>query len=198
MPRNVNLLLHMRCSIPRTFGHLNVTDDNSVLEMFKVHKNELVINLHAFHMDIIPGDVDEIVNNYFGDGQENLGIENNVARQGEEFDRIEEENELYDSSSDESWMHALDTDEELEVSDEVLSVSSSNKSDINFSDFEENEDADVVPDSEYDEKPDHMKATMRSKMWTYNPKDDIDFAKGMLFTDVDAFRAALKDYAVQK
>ncbi|XP_027071866.1 uncharacterized protein [Coffea arabica] len=35
-------------------------------------------------------------------------------------------------------------------------------------------------------------------MWTYNPKTDIEFNKGLLFTNVDAFRAALKDYVIQK
>ncbi|XP_027157835.1 uncharacterized protein LOC113759457 [Coffea eugenioides] len=35
-------------------------------------------------------------------------------------------------------------------------------------------------------------------MWTYNPKTDIEFKKGQLFTNVDAFRTVLKDYAIQK
>ncbi|XP_027109456.1 uncharacterized protein [Coffea arabica] len=35
-------------------------------------------------------------------------------------------------------------------------------------------------------------------MWTYNPKADIVFKKGLLFTNIDAFRAVLKDYVIQK
>ncbi|XP_027118737.2 uncharacterized protein [Coffea arabica] len=35
-------------------------------------------------------------------------------------------------------------------------------------------------------------------MWTYNSREDIEFKKGQLFTNVDAFRAALKDYVIQK
>nr|XP_027102905.1 uncharacterized protein LOC113724178 [Coffea arabica] len=35
-------------------------------------------------------------------------------------------------------------------------------------------------------------------MWIYNPKHDIEFEKGELFTNVDAFRAVLKDYVIQK
>ncbi|XP_027071688.1 uncharacterized protein [Coffea arabica] len=35
-------------------------------------------------------------------------------------------------------------------------------------------------------------------MWTYNPREDIEFEKEMLFTNVDAFRAVLKDYTIQK
>ena len=35
-------------------------------------------------------------------------------------------------------------------------------------------------------------------MWIYNSKDEIEFQKGQLFTNVDAFRAALKDYVIQK
>ena len=30
-------------------------------------------------------------------------------------------------------------------------------------------------------------------MFTYNPQEDIEFEKGILFTNVDAFRATLKD-----
>ncbi|XP_027156653.1 uncharacterized protein LOC113757707 [Coffea eugenioides] len=35
-------------------------------------------------------------------------------------------------------------------------------------------------------------------MWTYNPRKEIEFKKRQLFTNVDAFRAALKDYMIQK
>ena len=35
-------------------------------------------------------------------------------------------------------------------------------------------------------------------MFTYNPQEDIEFEKGILFTNVDAFRATLKDYVIQK
>ncbi|XP_027166474.1 uncharacterized protein LOC113766485 [Coffea eugenioides] len=35
-------------------------------------------------------------------------------------------------------------------------------------------------------------------MWVYNPREEIEFEKGQLFTNVDSFRAALKDYVIQK
>nr|XP_027109085.1 uncharacterized protein LOC113728936 [Coffea arabica] len=35
-------------------------------------------------------------------------------------------------------------------------------------------------------------------MWIYNSKGEIELQKGQLFTNVDAFRAALKDYVIQK
>ncbi|KAL3533500.1 hypothetical protein ACH5RR_007021 [Cinchona calisaya] len=107
---------------------------------------------------------------------------------------IMEDNDDYFSSSDESCILALNDDEDDGVSGETLSASDTDKSDIDFSDFEENVDSDIVFDSETDEAIDPMKAAMRSKMWTYNPRDDAEFEKGMPFTNVDAFRAALKGY----
>ena len=35
-------------------------------------------------------------------------------------------------------------------------------------------------DTESDEELDYMKAVMKSKMWTYNPRNEIKFQKGML------------------
>ncbi|XP_027183945.1 uncharacterized protein LOC113782241 [Coffea eugenioides] len=35
-------------------------------------------------------------------------------------------------------------------------------------------------------------------MWVYNPREEIEFEKGQLFTNVDSFIAALKDYVIQK
>ena len=43
-----------------------------------------------------------------------------------------------------------------------------------------------------------MREALRAKVWTYNRKEDIEFKKGQLFTNVDAFRAALKDFVIQK
>ena len=42
----------------------------------------------------------------------------------------------------------------------------------------------MVPDSESEEGDDPMRQLMRSKMWIYNPKDDIEFEKGQLFTNM--------------
>ena len=58
LPRNLNLLLHMKCGISRTTNFMDITDDiiddKSVLDMFKLHDKDLVINLHVLHQDIIP------------------------------------------------------------------------------------------------------------------------------------------------
>nr|XP_027083419.1 uncharacterized protein LOC113705700 [Coffea arabica] len=35
-------------------------------------------------------------------------------------------------------------------------------------------------------------------MWVYNPREEIEFEKGQLFTNVDSFRAVLKDSVIQK
>ncbi|XP_027182476.1 uncharacterized protein LOC113780894 [Coffea eugenioides] len=79
----------------------------------------------------------------------------------------------------------------------VLSENSS--SDESFQNLDNNETGDlIVPDSESEQEMDHLKEVLRNKMWTYNPREDIEFKKGQLFTNVDAFRAALKDYVIQK
>ena len=54
LPRNLNLLLHMKCGISRTTNFMDITDDKSILDMFKLHDKDLVINLHVPHQDIIP------------------------------------------------------------------------------------------------------------------------------------------------
>ena len=46
-----------------------------VKQMFKLHENELVINLYVDHLDLIPP-VHNPINN-LGGGQENLGIRDN-------------------------------------------------------------------------------------------------------------------------
>lgn len=62
MPGHLNALLHMRCVIPKTLDCINVCDDKSVLQMFKVHEKEVVISLYVSHIDIIPPeDVDSQV-----------------------------------------------------------------------------------------------------------------------------------------
>ena len=43
---NLNILLHIWYVIPRGLGFLDIIDDKSVLEMFKLHENDLIINLH--------------------------------------------------------------------------------------------------------------------------------------------------------
>ncbi|XP_027152483.1 uncharacterized protein LOC113752574 [Coffea eugenioides] len=90
----------------------------------------------------------------------------------------------------------IDTDEEV-VDDRAVDAYSED-SDTNFSDFEDNEALVVVPDTESEEENDPIKQVMRHKIWIYNSKDEIDFQKGQLFTNVNAFRVALKDYIIQK
>ncbi|KAL3538143.1 hypothetical protein ACH5RR_001509 [Cinchona calisaya] len=72
------------------------------------------------------------------------------------------------------------------------------KSDIDFSNYEENDEVEIVVDSESEKELDLLKVALRAKMFTYNPKHDIEFEKGMLFTNVNAFGNALKDYVIQK
>ncbi|KAL3529714.1 hypothetical protein ACH5RR_009036 [Cinchona calisaya] len=135
--------------------------------MFQVHQHELGVNLFVFHVDIIPGKVGQMMNNNDnGYGQENLGIDKNVGREQDHVEMIMVDNDDYFSSSDESWILALNNDEDDGVSGETLSASDTDKSGIDFSDFEENVDGDIVSDFETDEASDPMKAAMRSKMWT--------------------------------
>ena len=161
MPGNVNLLLHMRCGIPKTICSMDIIDDQSVKEMFQVHKSELVINLFVLDMDSIPN---EVGNNLNGQSfQENLRIDNKAGRQIEYFQNSGDDDEYYDSSSDESWKHHLGSDKEDGLDDDRVSLASSDSSDLNFSDFEENEDDDIVPDSDSESEkiPDPIKEVMK-------------------------------------
>mgnify|MGYP004713505121 CR=1 FL=1 len=197
MPGNANMMIHMRHEIPGTCEMRDANDDNAVVEMFKMHQSGIVINLHVYDMEIIPSKPDGPLNhNNVQNTQENLGIEQTYERVVVDLGNSDDEFE--DSSSEESWKHVLDNDNEGDIDDDRVSVESSDLSDTNFSDFEENEDCEVVPDSESDQELDPMREVMRSKMWVYNPREEIEFEKGQLFTNVDSFRAALKDYVIQK
>ena len=46
----------MRCLIPKTGDMFDITDDDSFNEMFKMHKFEIVINVHVLGMDVIPNE----------------------------------------------------------------------------------------------------------------------------------------------
>ncbi|KAL3527811.1 hypothetical protein ACH5RR_012467 [Cinchona calisaya] len=166
-PRNLNIVLNIRCGIPRSFATIDITNDEIVLQMFKVHENELIINLYVFHMNAIPPN-DIPPNPNFGHDEENLGIQNRPRNQEDRIDHNEMEDEWFLSSSD---------DDE---------------------DYEENDEDEITVDSKSEKELDPLKAALRAKMFTYNPKDEIEFEKGMLFPNVDAFRAALKDYVIQK
>ncbi|XP_027075839.2 uncharacterized protein [Coffea arabica] len=104
------------------------------------------------------------------------------------------EGEYSDSSSDSSWLHSMDSDNEKDLDVH----SDSGESDMSFSDFDDTEESALVPYSENEEETDPVQQALKSKLWTYNPKVEIEFKKGELFTNVDAFRAALKDYVIQK
>nr|XP_033510665.1 uncharacterized protein LOC117275505 [Nicotiana tomentosiformis] len=55
----------------------------------------------------------------------------------------------------------------------------------------------IDDDSDLDDKT-PMKISLRGKKFIYDPSQKIKFVKGDLFTSVDAFRDALKDYAIQE
>ncbi|XP_071918934.1 uncharacterized protein [Coffea arabica] len=146
---------------------------------------------------------------YFYDEENNLVIPTTenmqdtlvISKQNNKTVAIEvdiSDDEYGDSSSDSSWRQNLHSDNEDELVLDRVSNDDSEDSDTNFSDFEDNEAEIMVPDSESEEGDDPMRQLMGSKMWIYNPKDDIEFEKGQLFINVDAFRAVLKDYVIQK
>ena len=58
-----------------------------------------------------------------------------------------------------------------------MSPSDSNFDD--FSDFDHNENGDIVPDSESEHEIDPMREVLRARMWTYNQIEDIEFKKGL-------------------
>nr|XP_027101234.1 uncharacterized protein LOC113720767 [Coffea arabica] len=201
MSGNVNLLVHMRCEIPGTAEYLDVNDDQSVAEMFKVHQSHVVINIQVLEMDIIPAEQsDSFLNRNVVNEHENLRTEKTGRGKNIEVHELNCETEEYisDSTSDDSWNQGWDSNNEDNLGDEHWSVSQSDSSDDDFSDFDDKENEDIVPDSESEHEIDPMREALRGKMWTYNRKEDIEFKKGQLFTNVDAFRAALKDFVIQK
>ena len=199
LPRNLNYLLHMRCGIPRSAATMDVNTDKAVMEMFKVHENESVINLFVDHMDVIPFNMPKMNNNNnFGGGQENLGIKETAGNIEPNLQNIERDDEVFISSDDDSWMYEANTDKEDSLSNCSEVHESFDMSDIAFSDYEVNDKGYIIPNSESEEKIDPNRAALRAKIFAYNPKEDIEFEKNMLFTNVDAFRAALKEYAIQK
>ncbi|KAL3529886.1 hypothetical protein ACH5RR_009208 [Cinchona calisaya] len=175
LPRNLNIVLNIRCGIPRSFATIDITNDETILQMFKVHEKELIINLYDIHVNAIPPN-DIPPNPNFGHDEENLGIRNRPRNQEDRIYLNEMEDECFLSSSDDdSWMKVLNSDY-----------------------YKENDEDEIAVDSESEKELDPLKAALRVKMFTCNPKDDIEFEKGMLFTNVDAFRAALKDFVIQK
>nr|XP_027101691.1 uncharacterized protein LOC113722614 [Coffea arabica] len=173
LPGNLNMLVHMKCAIPRTTSFMDISSDKSVLDMFKLHENDLVINLYLLHLDIIPTTEENMVedrNNQLIVAQKDIGIENApipvVDSEGDD--------EIYASSSDDSWKDDIDSDLEDVIAEDRALISSSDKDENDLSDYEEIEDAQVVPDSTSDQETDPMRAIMQSKI------------------------AVLKDYAIQK
>ncbi|XP_027169607.1 uncharacterized protein LOC113769350 [Coffea eugenioides] len=195
---NVNMIMQMRCEIPGKNCTMDVNDDYSVSEMFKIHQSKPVINLHVSDMEIIPVDEE---NNLVNPTTVNMQDTLVISKQNKKTVAIDvdiSDDQYGDSSSDSSWRHNPCSDNEDELVLDRVSNDDSEESDTNFSDFEDNEMEIVVPDSESEEGDNSRRQLIRSKMWIYNLKDDIEFEKGQLFTNVDAFRAILKDYVIQK
>ncbi|KAL3532631.1 hypothetical protein ACH5RR_006152 [Cinchona calisaya] len=69
LPGNLNIVLNIRCGIPRSFATIDITNYETILQMFKVHEKELIINLYVFHMNAIPPN-DIPLNPNFGHDEE--------------------------------------------------------------------------------------------------------------------------------
>ncbi|XP_071939015.1 uncharacterized protein [Coffea arabica] len=192
VPGHLNKLIHMRCQIPKTDRMFDISDDDSVHEMFEMHKCGRMINVHVQDMDVIPS----YKANQINENGHNTDL--NLREKGKDKVCVvaidDSEGEYSDSSSDSSWLHSMDSDNEKDLDVH----SDSGESDMSFSDFDDTEEGALVPYSENEEETDPVQQALKSKLWTYNPKVEIEFKKGELFTNVDAFRAALKDYVIQK
>ena len=204
LPGNINLLVHMRCAIPGTEAYIDVNDDEAVHDMFSVYEGQPVINIEVFNMDIIPTEQPVMLLRKIDGESEHIEIQNKhsaLAADEQNVHVIDSQDEGYggESSSDESWKQGFDDDNEDDIGDELMVLSENSSSDESFQNLDDNETGDlIVPDSESEQEMDPLREVLRNKMWTYNPREDIEFKKGQLFTNVDAFRAALKDYVIQK
>nr|XP_027120629.1 uncharacterized protein LOC113737633 [Coffea arabica] len=192
VPGHLNKLIHMRCQIPKTDRMFDITDYDNVREMFSMHKSGRMINVHVLDMDVIPSQKANQMNENGHNTDLNLGEKGKDKVSVVAID--DSEDEYSDSSSDSSWLHSMDSDNEKDLDVD----SDSGESDMSFSDFDDNEEGDLVPDSENEEETDPVQQALKSKLWTYNPKAEIELKKGLPFTNVDVFRATLKDYVIQK
>ena len=96
---------------------MDVNDDDSVTEMFKIHKSKLVINLHVSDMEIIlANEKNTLVNVRVMNKEDNLGIKQIPSRAVVDLGELDDD--YGDSSSDSSWKHNLHSDIEEEVVDE--------------------------------------------------------------------------------
>ena len=163
---------------------MDIIDDKSVLDMFKLHEKDFVINLYVVHMDVFRTTEDNTLeNNQIGHEQENLGLQNNPIH----VQDSKGDNEIYDSNSNNSWMTDLDSDLEDVIAEDRVSITSSEQSDIDMSNYEDNKDGIIVLDSESDKEVDPVRVVMSSKIWTYNPRDEIEFEKWMFFYQCGCF-----------
>ena len=131
--------MHIWCVISRDLGFLDVIDDESVLEMFNLHENDLIINLHLLDINIFPPpEVNNIEGNNYGADQVNLGIQDNAVVHLDDMVSNREDYGAYgdyDSSSYDTWTYHLKY-ELLDIQDDDEdSLCFENNSDAGFSDF---------------------------------------------------------------
>ena len=148
MPGNVNMVMQMRCEVPGKNCMMDVNDDDSVTEMFKIHKSKLVINLHVSDMEIILVDEENtLVNVREMNKKDNLGIEQ-IPSKAVVVDIGQLDDNYGDSSSDSLWKHNLHSDTDEELDDDRAVDEYSEERNTNCYDFEDNEGIVVVPDSD--------------------------------------------------
>ncbi|KAL7219521.1 hypothetical protein ACSBR2_012557 [Camellia fascicularis] len=185
------LAIHLYYDIPCTDKRRTLENDLDVLDMFYMQSVSRTINLYVeiVHSIGFEGgqindreedvvEIDQLVHDDDGDGDVNgdneYHMDDFVGFSDADKDwneNVDAENESFSTSSE----YVLSEDDGLGEDDGALS------------DYQSGDDV-IVYDfhSPYDDKEPYL-----------NPKGEVVLEKGMIFADVNNFRAALKDYTVE-
>ena len=71
------------------------------------------------------------------------------------------EGEYNDFSSDSSWLHNMVSDNKDDIDIDSMSLVGSKNTDMSFSDFDDNEKGDVVPDSKSEKECDPIQQALK-------------------------------------
>ncbi|KAL7177397.1 hypothetical protein ACSBR2_030704 [Camellia fascicularis] len=207
------LAIHLYCDIPGTDKRRMLENDLDVLDMFYMQSVSRIINLYVDVVysigcegeevnagDEVAVEIDQSVHDGDGDvdGDDEYHMDDFVGFSDEDLDwneNVDAENESDSTSSE----YVLSQDDGLGEDDGTLSDYQSGD-DVMVYDVSTDDDLDDEPicrpkrrdfngkqfHTPYDDKEPYL-----------NPKGEVVLEKGMIFTDVNNFRASLKDCIVE-
>jgi hypothetical protein len=159
---------------PGSHIRIPINTDSHILDMFKLNSNCIYIHLYVMLRN-------------FNDNQ---------------VDRAEPE--IVTSESDDEWQ--MTAEPQQNEGGETDSVSSyideeemkNENSDDGLSDYEEKYDVIAYENSDEDKVPIYVDRGMKGKLFDHESDGKVKLEQGLLFGDVDEFRAALRDFVIQE